>query len=105
VGEAKKDDWVQIFNVVLNPEERAPGLPPETAGVPLTMKVKGFLIDQAADIGDQVSIQTVTGRLVEGKLIAITPAYEIDYGRPQPELLKIGLEVRKLLREEGENIE
>ncbi len=105
VGKAKKDDWVQVFKVVLKPEERAPGLPSETAGVPLTMKVKGFLVDQSADVGDQVLIQTVTGRLVKGKLIEVAPTYKIDYGYPQPELLKIGLEVKSLLREEGESSE
>jgi len=100
MGKARKGDWVQIFKIVLKPEERAPGLPPETASVPLTMKVKGFLVEESAEIGDQVSIQTMTGREVEGKLIGINPAYAIDYGRPQQELLKIGLETKKLIREE-----
>jgi len=102
MSKAQKGDWVQVFKVVLNPEERAPGLPPETASVPLTMKVKGFLVDETAEIGQQVSIQTITGRDVQGELIGINPAYEIDYGRPQQELLKIGLEVRNLIREEAD---
>ncbi len=99
---AQTGDWVQVFKVVLKPEERAPGLPPETAKVPLTMKVKGFLIDQSAAVGDQVAIRTATGRKVEGKLIGINPAYEIDYGRPQPELLNIGFETRSLLSGEAD---
>lgn len=99
---AQKDDWVQVFKVVLEPEERAPGLPPETARVPLTMKVKGFLVDQTAAIGENVTVKTATGREVTGKLIEVNPGYEIDYGRPQPELLKIGYEVKRLLREEAD---
>jgi len=99
---AKKGDWVQIFKVILNPEERAPGLPPETSAVPLTMKVKGFLADQAARAGETVTIHTATERTVQGELIVVNPAYEIDFGEPQQELLKIGFEVRKLLREEAD---
>lgn len=97
--QAQKGDWVQIFKVILEPEERAPGLPPETAKVPLTMKVKGFLIEKSARPGDYASIQTVTGRIVEGELIAVNPPYAVDYGHPQPELLTIGLEARKMLKE------
>jgi len=98
--QAIKGDWVQIYKVLLPPGERAPGLPPETAAVPLAMKVKGFLVDEQATTGDIVSVRTVTGRIVSGELKAINPLYEINFGRPQPELMTVGLEARELLREE-----
>ncbi|MBS3943425.1 MAG: 2-amino-4-ketopentanoate thiolase [Dethiobacter sp.] len=100
--QAKKGDWVQIYKVLLPPGERAPGLPPETAAAPLAMKVKGHLIEETATAGDVVSVQTITGRIVTGELIAVNPAYRIDYGCPQPELLNVGAEARRLLNEEAE---
>lgn len=99
MGQAKKGDWVQIYKVILPPGERAPGLPPETSAVPLAMKVKGFLEEEVANEGDTVSVRTVTGRIVSGELKAANPLYGIDFGRPQPELLTIGLEARRLLQE------
>lgn len=101
MNQASKGDWVQVFKEVLSPGERAPGLPPETAEVPLTMQVKGFLINESAVRGDTVSVQTLTGRTVNGELNAVNPLYDIDFGRPQPELLSIGLEVRKELKKGG----
>jgi len=100
--QAKKGNWVQIYKVLLPPGERAPGLPPETAAAPLAMKVKGHLTEEAAAAGDIVSVLTLTGRIVTGELIAVNPAYRIDYGCPQPELLSVGAEARRLLTEEAE---
>ena len=96
--EANKGDWVQIFKTVLQPAERAPGLPAETAAVPLTMKVKGFLKNDSATLGDTVTIETITGRMTEGEMIAINPVYTIDYGQPQQDLLQIGIEARLALQ-------
>ncbi len=101
MNQASKGNWVQVFKVVLHPQDRAPGLPPETAEVPLTMQVKGFLINESAVPGDTVSVQTLTGRTVKGELNAVNPPYNIDFGRPQPELLSVGLEVRKELKKGG----
>jgi 2-amino-4-ketopentanoate thiolase alpha subunit len=97
---AEAGQWVQVFNVLLKPGERAPGLPEETAALPLTMKVKGFLVDSGAAEGETVTIRTVTGREVRGELIDVNPVYPVDYGEPQPELLRIGLSVRALLNRE-----
>ncbi len=95
---ANKGDWVQIFKIVLQPEDRAPGLPVETAAVPLTMKVKGFLKNDIASIGDIVDIETITGRETSGEMIEINPPYEINYGKPQQDLLQIGIEARLALK-------
>jgi len=91
-----KGCWVQIHNVILAVGERAPQVPEDTKATPLQMWVKGFLQEDAF-LGDRVKISTVTDRIVEGKLVAVNPAYQVDFGEPQPELLTIGRELRKLL--------
>lgn len=94
---AKKGDWVQIEKLLLKPEERTVPLPEDTKKVPLKMRVKGFLQNEEANIGDEVEILTLIGRRVTGTLVAINPKYEHDFGEPVPELLTIGIELRKIL--------
>jgi hypothetical protein len=94
---AKKGDWVQVQVTILHPYERAPQVPEDTKKVPLEMRVKGFLQDEVAEIGTTVTIKTMTGRLVTGKLVAVNPKYEHDFGEPVPELITIGLELREIL--------
>ena len=93
--------WVEVHATLLAPGERAPQVPAETQQVPLEMKVKGFLLQDAA-IGEDVDIVTPAGRVLTGTLTAINPAYSHVYGPPIPELLPIGGEVRTLLRARGE---
>jgi len=95
---AKKGDWVQIENTVLAVGERAPQVPAETAAVPMIMKTKGFLINAAAKLEDEVTVITLAERELSGKLIAIMPKYQHDFGMPQPELLSIGINLRNILR-------
>ncbi|ABS61480.1 MULTISPECIES: 2-amino-4-oxopentanoate thiolase subunit OrtA [Fervidobacterium] len=94
---ARKGDWVQIEVTILSPEERAPQVPEDTKKVPLQMRVKGFLINEIASLDATVSIQTMTGRIVTGRLVAINPKYEHDFGEPIPELITIGKELREIL--------
>lgn len=99
---AKRGDWVQIHKFILQPGERSPRSPEDTQKVPYEMRVKGFLLDNEAEIGQEVSIRTLIGRTFTGKLIAINPHYPHDFGEPVPELLSIGVELRELLgKEEG----
>ncbi|MCG4586594.1 2-amino-4-ketopentanoate thiolase, partial [Anaerosalibacter bizertensis] len=65
--DAKKGDWVRIHNIVLNPEDRSPNLPEDTKKVPLEMWDKGFLLNEGANIGDMVEVESYIGRKVEGK--------------------------------------
>ena len=95
---AKKDDWVQIENTVLAVGERAPQVPAETAAVPMIMKLKGFLKNATAKLDDEVTVITLAERELSGKLIAIMPKYNHDFGLPQPELLNIGINLREILR-------
>ncbi|MFO7850111.1 MAG: 2-amino-4-oxopentanoate thiolase subunit OrtA [Spirochaetia bacterium] len=96
---ASKGTWVQVHNTVLAPQERASALPEETKQVPLEKWVKGFLLDETAEVGDRVRIETVIGRQVEGDLVAINPGYCHSFGVPPQELLSVGVELRNRLKE------
>lgn len=92
----KKGEWVRIHRVILNPEDRAPQVPEDTKSVPLEMWVKGFLKSDA-QMGDEVEIETITGRNERGTLIEVNPTYTHSFGNYVPELLKIGLDLKKIL--------
>lgn len=92
----KKGEWVRIHKIILTPAERAPQVPDDTRAVPLELWVKGFL-QADAEIGDQVEIETVTGRMETGKLIEVNPYYTHDFGKFIPELLQIDKQTREIL--------
>jgi hypothetical protein len=97
-----KETWVEIHDIVLKPEERTGNLPEETKKVPLEMRLKGFLLEEA-ELGDRVKIRTVTGRIVEGTLLKENPVYEHGYGETfVPELLTIGQNLRAMLEVDHE---
>lgn len=89
-----KDTWVEIEQIVLTPEERAPSLPPETKAVPYVMRVSGFLIAEA-ELGQEVSIRTIIGRELRGTLRVPNPSYSHSFGDMVPELLTIGTEAEQ----------
>jgi 2-amino-4-ketopentanoate thiolase alpha subunit len=93
---AKKGDWVQVHQVVLEPQNRASQLPEDTKQVPLELWIKGYL-QQDSNIGDIVEIRTLTGRKVTGKLIKVNPEYVHDFGGFIPELLEIGKRLKDSL--------
>jgi len=93
---AKKGDYVNIYNVVLTPTERAPQVPEDTKSVPLEMWVRGFLTEDG-EIGDDVTIETITGRKVSGKIVQIAPTYEHSFGKHIPEIYEIGKQLRSIL--------
>lgn len=99
----KKGEWVQIHQIVLNPEERSNHLPEDTKKVPLELWVKGFL-KQDSNIGDEVEITTLTGRTAYGTLVDVNPSYKYGFGEFVPELLQIGIQLRDILKE-GESYE
>ena len=88
--------WVQIERTVLRPDERAPHIPEETRKVSLMLWTKGFL-DHEARLGETVEIRTAIGRRLTGKLVAVNPPYVHGFGRPIPELLEVGNELRSLI--------
>jgi len=88
--------WVEIHRIVLRPGERAPQVPDDTRAVPLEMKVRGFLAQDAAP-GEEVEIVTAAGRRLRGTLSQVRPAYEHGFGAPIPELSTIAAELRSIL--------
>ena len=95
-----KGTWVEIHKIVLQVGERAPQVPIDTRKVPLEMRAKGFLVSSGA-VGEDVEIETLTGRRFRGILTEVNPAYTHSFGAPIPELSTIGNEVRALLRNKG----
>lgn len=101
---AKKGDWVRIHSIILPPEQRALQVPEDTQNVSLEMWDKGYLLDEEAQIGQQVHIETYIGRNIQGELVEINPYYKHNYGKCIPEILYIGKQLREILLE-GENNE
>ena len=64
--------WVEIEQLVLRPEERAPSLPLETREVPYILRVSGFLCEDA-EIGQKACIRTIIGRELTGTLRTVNP--------------------------------
>lgn len=93
---AREGDWVEVERTLLDPADRSTNLPPETAEKPLRMWVKGFALGEAA-LGEEVTIETMTGRQVTGTLSTVNPGYFITYGNPIPELTHVGKDLRAQL--------
>ena len=89
-------DWVEVERVLLEPADRSKNLPPETADKPLRMWIKGFA-QAAGAMGEAMTIETMTGRLVEGTLSAVNPGYFHTFGNPIPELVHVGVDLRARL--------
>lgn len=83
--------WVEIEQVVLTPEQRAPTLPEDTKQVPYLLRVSGFLIEPA-ELGEPARIRTIVGRELSGVLKTVNPSYSHSFGTVVPELLTIGTE-------------
>ena len=95
---ARKGDWVRVYSVVLEAHRRSLTLPDDTKAIPYESWVNGF-VETDASIGDIVTIVTISGRKVKGKLVEVNPRYHHDFGDIIPELLTIGLELRRFLSE------
>lgn len=98
----KKGEWVQIHQIVLKAEERTARIPDDTKKCPFELWVKGFL-ENDANLGDIVTIKTLTGRVTSGELVEANPGYHYGFGEEfVPEVLKIGMQLRSILKD-GEN--
>lgn len=93
---ASTGDWVEVECKLLDPADRSKNLPPETADKPLMMWVKGFAQGDG-ELGDELTVETMTGRMVTGRLSAINPGYYHTFGDPIPELVHIGKDLRAQL--------
>lgn len=97
MADAKRGDLVQIHKIILEPDQRPDSIPSSTKSVSYECWIKGFLIDEDANIGDEVKIETFIGREISGTLYRANPTYDHNFGEPQKELLSIGNEVKKEL--------
>ena len=96
---AKKGDWVRIHSVLMEAGDRASGVPGDTAKVPYELWDKGFLISDGAEIGDEVEIETITGRIIKGTLLETNPSYDHDFGEFIPEILMINKQLKEIMGE------
>ncbi len=94
---ARKGEWVRVHGIVLTSEQRAPQIPDDTKAVPLEIWTKGFLQESEAQLGDTVTVKTLTGRIAQGELVELLPTYSHSFGNCVPELLQIGLQLREIL--------
>lgn len=97
----KKGDIVEIHQVILPAGERAAGVPDDTGKVPLEAWIKGKALSEAR-VGEEVTVETLAGRLVKGILTQLAPGYSHTYGPSVPELVPIAQELRALLKGGGE---
>jgi len=85
---ARAGQFVEITATVLGAGSRAPGLPADTAAVPLVMRTRGFLESDAKQ-GDEVTIATLADRRVSGVLRDLDPRHVHDFGEIDPDLLAV----------------
>jgi len=95
-----KGQLVEVHVVVLKPEERQADLPEETRKVPLEAWIKGMALS-VAEIGQEVEIETASGRRIKGTLTEIVPGYAHTYGPLVHELEPVGRELRAMLKGGG----
>lgn len=96
MGKMKKGTWVEVHNILLHPEKRSSRLPDDSKKVPYEMRARGFLLTDAS-LNEEVEIETLSGRIITGKLSQQEPGYTHGYGPPIVELVNIGEEEKKLL--------
>lgn len=94
---AKRGDWVRIHAIVLKAAERTAKIPEDTQKCDLQQWTKGFLQEEAAEVGDEVTVKTAVGRLVKGTLIEEGPYYTHSYGKFVPEIIDIDKQLREIM--------
>ena len=94
---AKRGDWVRIHAIVLKAAERTAKIPEDTQRCDLQQWTKGFLQEEAAEVGDEVTVKTAVGRLVKGTLIEEGHYYTHSYGKFVPEIIDIDKQLREIM--------
>jgi hypothetical protein len=95
-GSCSAGDWVEVEYKLLEPADRAKNLPEDTAAQPLLAWVKGFARAGAA-LGEELEVETMTGRVVRGVLTDATPGYTHTFGTQPPEIAAVGRDLRARL--------
>lgn len=89
--------WVRVHRVELAAGKRAPGIPPDTAGVPFETWINGYLIEPA-QLGKDGVVRTASGRLVEGHIVEVDPGYTHSFGPPPQSLREAGRRASERVR-------
>ena len=55
------------------------------------------MLEESAEIGDMVTVETATGRLQKGILLEENPHYTHSYGEFVPEIIEIDKRLRKIM--------
>lgn len=92
----EKGQFVEIMWVALEPSGRSENIPESTKQVPLVARVKGFAAE-TTEGSEEISIFTLSGRVLRGQVCDYAPRHTHDFGKPQPELQRIGPALRKEL--------
>ena len=92
----KKGTWVSLRRVILEPKDRAAGIPEETAATPLIMWASGYL-EEDAGLNQEATIRTKMNRVETGVLEEVEPAVKVGYGDYVPEVSLIGKQARAIL--------
>ncbi len=94
----KKGSFVRISKVVLDSSQRATSIPEDTQKTNLKMWTKGIL-QSDANIGEEVSVKTLSDRVETGLLESVNHVHEVNYGRFVEEIFEIGVKVKGRLYE------
>jgi 2-amino-4-ketopentanoate thiolase alpha subunit len=97
-GVAAEGTRVQVRSVVLEPADRAAGLPEDTARVPYESRVRGRLTAPGR-VGEPVTVRTAVGRALSGVLELVEPADLHTFGRPPAALVEAVAPMAALLEE------
>lgn len=92
----QREQFVEISWVALEPSGRSENIPESTKQVPLVARVKGFAVETTEGT-EEISIITLSGRVLRGRVCDYAPRHTHDFGKPQPELQRIGATLRKEL--------
>jgi len=85
-----KGTWVEVERTLAGAGRNLPGRPVDPAKLAAyTLRVSGFLLEDA-ELGQQVRIRTIIGKVHVGKLRIQSPSYGHSFGHTVPELLKLG---------------
>jgi len=89
---AAAGQWIELEFTLLAAGERK-GVPEDTAATPLRCRVRGFAAAACA-VGQEAEVTTLAGRRVTGTVRTVAPAHTHGFGRPDPELLRVGPSLR-----------
>lgn len=86
-------EWVEIEWTILEPDQRAGTVPPDTAQVPYVGRARG-VTSGGPQIGDEAEIVTSSGRRLRGRVVTRAPGYTHSFGAPLPAWLEMREHIR-----------